>query len=619
MRPIGVSKILALAIALWCAGSATAQQLPAELDMLPRDEAGVVSIRVQDLMTNAALKPLRDVLLKDERSVQELEMVLGNSLADIERVSILLPDADVTRLERFDPPTVVLVVTTVKPYDRKKVLERMNPNPNDDGFGFGRKKEIKDGYKDGFKDDFKKDGFKDEFKKTEDFREKRPFADKKPEFKDEKRFPDGKRSDDRKPATRQVAVKPAQLVSFQPEKKERFDLKRDSHATQLGFTVTFVNERTLLVTPNNRGPESSGLGSLVGSLMRRAAKGPLADALAQAAKAPIVAGFTPNAVKIVFRDLGDAGPQPLFLAKDGLAILKIDESAKASVRLRFASADDAIDGEKILKMLLAAGAREFAKLKMDVDQFSPNPVSPILLGFAIDLLKAAKVERQEESVTVATQMPVAELAKPFSGAFALKLNAARDRTISINNLKQIALASYGYHDTYKTFPFFRAAKMHPGLSWRVAILPFLEETPLFNQFKLDEPWDSPNNIKLVDKMPKVYAPLGGMKAKPGHTFYQSFSGPGTIGSAQKIFSITDGTSNTLMVVEAGEAVIWSKPGDLAYDANAPLPKLGGLFPGIANVAMCDGSVFTLPLPKLDEKTLRAIITVNGGEMFELPR
>src|ERR1700677_3496891 len=73
-----------------------------------------------------------------------------------------------------------------------------------------------------------------------------------------------------------------------------------------------------------------------------------------------------------------------------------------------------------------------------------------------------------------------------------KLRILAARTQSMNNLKQIALSLHSYHDVYKTFP---AAAIcdkdgKPLLSWRVAISPYVEQLPLYNQFKLDEPWDS---------------------------------------------------------------------------------------------------------------------------------
>lgn len=196
-----------------------------------------------------------------------------------------------------------------------------------------------------------------------------------------------------------------------------------------------------------------------------------------------------------------------------------------------------------------------------------------------------------------------------------RVKLARDRTVSANNLKQIAIAFHAYHDANGFLPrdiVDKAGK--PLLSWRVAILPYVEEVTLYKQFKLDEPWDSENNKPLVEKMPKVYTAPRGKFAK-GQTFYQSFAGEGALmcGKPIKIFGITDGTSNTFMVAEAGEPVIWSRPTDVLFDAQKPLPKLGGLFDGAFNVAMCDGSVRFVS-KGIKEETLKKFITIAGGEV-----
>ena len=197
---------------------------------------------------------------------------------------------------------------------------------------------------------------------------------------------------------------------------------------------------------------------------------------------------------------------------------------------------------------------------------------------------------------------------------------------SSNNLRQIGMACHNYADsTNGDLPNAIYSKDgKPLLSWRVAILTYLEQQALYNQFKLDEPWDSEHNKKLVEKMPKTYAPPGRVAA--GYTYYRSFTGPGTVmptpgkfGGPQprvRIFSIPDGTSNTLLVAEAADPVIWTKPDDLVYDPQKPLPKLG--VSGVATHAVfCDGKAHALP-PDVPEKALRAIITRNGKETDTIP-
>jgi len=203
-------------------------------------------------------------------------------------------------------------------------------------------------------------------------------------------------------------------------------------------------------------------------------------------------------------------------------------------------------------------------------------------------------------------------------ALADKIQLAAQRTTSLNNLRQIAIAMHNHHDTYKRFPthaiYSKDGK--PLLSWRVAILPFLDENALYRQFKLDEPWDSAHNKKLLEKMPKIYAPVRAKTKEPHMTFYQVFTGAGAAFEGDKglVFprDFPDGISNTLLVVEAGEAVPWTKPADLHYRTDKDLPPLGGHFKEGFWIALGDGSVRWIPRG-FDVPTFRLLITRNDGK------
>jgi RNA polymerase sigma factor (sigma-70 family) len=191
---------------------------------------------------------------------------------------------------------------------------------------------------------------------------------------------------------------------------------------------------------------------------------------------------------------------------------------------------------------------------------------------------------------------------------------------SANSLKMIALAMHNYHDAYGHLPPAAISSKNgkPLLSWRVAILPFIEQDALYRAFKLDQPWDSPHNKELLAQMPKIYAPVRG-KAADGHsTFYQVFTGKGTIFDGKKglrLSDITDGTSNTILAVEAGEAVPWTKPEDLLYRADKELPKLGGMFDTGFHILWADGSVRFVRNP-VNEQVLRLAITRNDGQVLD---
>ena len=205
-----------------------------------------------------------------------------------------------------------------------------------------------------------------------------------------------------------------------------------------------------------------------------------------------------------------------------------------------------------------------------------------------------------------------------------KVRLAAQRVQSQNNLKQIAIAVINFSDTYRHMPgpaiYSKDGK--PLLSWRVAILPFVEEVKLYKEFKLDEPWDSPHNKKLLAKMPKVYQPVRGETKQPYTTYYQVFVGGGAAFEAGKQLrypaEFQDGTSNTILAVEAGEAVPWTKPADMPYAANKALPKLGGLFDDGFNAIWCDGHVSWISR-RFDPRVLRAAITRNGGEAVDFEK
>jgi hypothetical protein len=194
-----------------------------------------------------------------------------------------------------------------------------------------------------------------------------------------------------------------------------------------------------------------------------------------------------------------------------------------------------------------------------------------------------------------------------------------------NNLRQIGLALFNYHDTYGKFPaianFDKAGK--PLLSWRVHILPFMEHQDLYQEFHLDEPWDSEHNKKLIPRMPGSFRCPSSKTKDPGRTTYLAPVGKNTMFTGDskqlRVSDVTDGLSNTIFIVDAADdnARIWTKPEDLNYDPEKPLAGLTGHHPGIFASVFGDGSVHLLR-DTIDPNTLRGLFTRNQGEVLQLP-
>jgi serine/threonine protein kinase len=199
------------------------------------------------------------------------------------------------------------------------------------------------------------------------------------------------------------------------------------------------------------------------------------------------------------------------------------------------------------------------------------------------------------------------------------LDQSRRRLVSQGNLKQLAVALHNFEAANGHLPPAAITDKDgkPLLSWRVAILPYIEQEALYKQFKLDEPWDSPNNKPLVEKIPKIYR-VEGQSGPANTTHYQAIVGKGTAWEpldriGQKVVSFTDGSSNTILVAEVAKPVVWSKPDDMPFPTWEN-PSFGGIVKGGFSVAMADGSV-KFVRDGVPQETLAAAITRSGGEVL----
>jgi len=249
------------------------------------------------------------------------------------------------------------------------------------------------------------------------------------------------------------------------------------------------------------------------------------------------------------------------------------------------------------------------------------------------LAYAAPAKRSPGWVVVIVILVAALGALVICGGFMAALmlpavQAAREaarRSKCSNQLRQIGLAMHNYHDSFGCFPpaYIPDDKGRPMHSWRVLILPFMEEGALYDQYDFDEPWDGPNNRALAARSrgPFYHCPsdTGG---NPSDTSYVMLVGKGTISDgakATRLAKIEDGTSSTILIVEvAASGINWMEPRDLDVDKiglgiNDGTP--GGISSrhlGGAQVLFCNGGTDFLD-NTIDPDVMEAMSTIRGGE------
>lgn len=241
--------------------------------------------------------------------------------------------------------------------------------------------------------------------------------------------------------------------------------------------------------------------------------------------------------------------------------------------------------------------------------------------------KAIQPIRKDTELTIAleSQMGIASTGV-LVGLLLPAVQAAREaarRMQSSNNIKQIMLAMHNHHAAFGELPFSAIVDDdgNPLLSWRVALLPFQDENELYQQFRLDEPWDSEHNLPLAQQIPSVYQPPGA-PVPPGHTIYQAVVGDSMgLKPMQRTHfrEFLDGLSNSVLIMEtnADQAVVWTKPEDLAIDLDDPLNGLGQAWQGGFHVGMGDGAVKFIS-EAIDPDLFRKLLTRAGREPVNLP-
>ncbi len=547
--------------------------LPADLNMVPRDAIGFISLRFADLVRSEGIKRLlKRVGTEDPNLAPQIaaweatfEEATGLKPATIERVT-----ATMVEVRDLPSKSFVTVVKTSEPYDRNKVLKALVPGAREE------------------------------------------------------------RSQDR--------------VYYAEPKPD-------------GLSVWPVTERVLVI-----GSPVEVLPRFLNRVTAAPSSGALDSALQLAnSQHHLTIGLNPQFVGLLLNQSGLlSDPEELE------AVLPLLELQSASMKVDLQAAPQAGgDQESVqLELLLtfaddarAEGGRKAAEVGLRLLQqqlrsfIGKTPEGLRWMEVIATALASAKVQRQAREVRVVMQLqpdlgvlgraaaqmqgllaaarrlqsieklpgpPVVDMAfRLFKGAI------TPGQPVVINNLSKLGTGLHSYHQTHGSLPpaaiTDKAGK--PLLSWRVAILPYIEELDLYKQFKLDEPWDSPHNLKLLEKMPKLYGPVLVPQKAPFVTYYQAFVGKTTMweeGRKITFAEVTslDGNAQTILLAEAKTAVPWTKPADLSYEAGKPLPPLGGLSKGEGfHVLFADGRPKLIP-KRADEALIRALITRNGGEAID---
>lgn len=562
-RPRGVARTGVWAAALLLAASWNASawsapaKLPADLDLVPRDAAAFFHFRVADLWKTDVLADVRHFI---ERAGPEAMKTFKSKCvpdpATIDRVTVvaLTPRAFKDPFPSVDPEavSVVVIVRTNKPYNRLKLMEAL-------------------------------------------------------------------------------------------EAREKiYNRNKYYFYEELWSGLVLVDELTFVI-----GTEDAVI-QLLDMRKRGKADGPLQAALLEAAgKHHATIGLNPQAIAKETPFQGLPAPFSTLLdAHCGTLTLSMDKAFHAQLRLDYQQEDKAKDGEKALKQALDMARQGLTEpIGMLEKQMNKNPGKVelakvpqnfgCLLGLGVlrevdTLLKEAVITRKGNTVTLpftyqriqSANMYVLMLAgvsmvgvsseATFRQVGAVIGQAGLDPQET--HMKKIAEALEKYHADKGTYP---PAAIYdkdgrPVLSWRVALLPYLGEEGLYKEFRLNEPWDSLYNKKLLKRIPKAFQQKDSWRINRLKTADLVFTGPTTIFTGKQGTRKADIDKLTILLasVDQENAIYWTKPLDLPYQEGKPLPKLTGRYSGPSKVMLLGGEFRSLD-QQTDEKTIRNLIKRSG--------
>lgn len=320
-------------------------------------------------------------------------------------------------------------------------------------------------------------------------------------------------------------------------------------------------------------------------------------------------------------------------------VCSVDIGSSAKVQIRWVAKPDA-DLEKcnevVKKVLKRCGDWLIGQLSRNFDYSVRTNGSSgeardaylVRMKNALNDLVTTKVERREIVTELVEIEEVLTLAVVTMASLQLadELGDFLPQPQTEQNMEMLIDALHSYETVHRRIPprTVKDADGKPLLSWRVLLLPFVGEEELYSQFRLDEPWDSEHNKKLLDKMPSVFTNQNA-DAPAGYTCYLAPHGfvdrrEQTIWDAEPLLlrQVNDGLANTaaFVEVEPQSAVPWTKPEDFDLRERDLLehwgaPPAGGL------IVMLDTTCYDFSRLK-EKKKLKAVLTANGGEAVNAP-
>ncbi len=399
------------------------------------------------------------------------------------------------------------------------------------------------------------------------------------------------------------------------------------------MAICFVHDTLLLA-----GPEE-GVKRCLNQLGGQRPAGPLDDAIKRAGEKHLVllgANPPPDLMTLARKDLPDflQSAAPLLDAQGAALTLDLDDLLKLNLGLRLPDEEKSKAAREAAQGLVQVARFALPQIKAQLAQMLPKPAAEALYKEVVNISNGIKVEQAGASVTVQvsanvktigdTLLPLLPGLMGGPGGPGPGPGIGGPKAVQhTNNLKQLAIAMHNYNDFNGHLPpaVIYSKDGKPLYSWRVELLPYLEQNDLYQQFKRDEPWNSPNNTKLISKMPAVFR-LPGDPPTMYMTPYQLFVGQGTpwpdndrMGPRLPA-SFPDGTSNTILIAEAANRVVWTRPDDMKLLPGVSAKSLVGskAFPGAFYVVMADGRAIKVPLA-ISDKTLRDAINPADGNIL----